>query len=139
MVGKQTLDVILSSLKRKSIPTILSPTSFRFGDTVVKSLGMVEVAIETPSHIPEIMMLMDIVPVNVPELLGLDVLDSESFYADNVTNCLVHRRVTSRSRDSLSFEDVWSVPIVRHDGHLYAKMRLPSTTFYTTAQLTKLN
>ena len=64
------------------------------------------------------MVIMDKVSVNVPALLGLDVLDAESLYADNVTNRLVHRRVISRSSDSMSVEDIWSVPLIRNDTYI---------------------
>ena len=100
---------------------------------------MVQVALETPPGMPDITVLMDIVPVNIPALLRLDVLDFESLYANNVTNCLVHRQVTSRPSAELAVRDTWSVPIFHHHGHLYAKMSLPPTNFYTTAQLNKLH
>ena len=82
---------------------------------------------------------MNTVPVNVTALLGLDVLDAEFLYADNVTKRLVHRYVTSRCSDKLSYEDVWSVPITRYDDQLYSKMSFPNSTFYSTAQLKKLH
>ena len=126
-------------LKRTSIPSAQSPRSFRFGDVVVSSLGMVQVALETPPDFPDIMVLMDIVPVNIAALLGLDVLDSESLYADNVTNRLIHRQVTSRTSTDLSIRDTWSVPIFCHDDHLYDIMSLLPTYFYTTDQLNKLH
>ncbi len=85
------------------------------------------------------MVLMDIVPVNRPALLGLDVLDAENLYADNVTDHLVHREVSSRSGDPLSFGDTWCVPIFRKGGHLYSKMSFPLSAFYTTTQLQKLH
>ena len=85
------------------------------------------------------MVLMDVVPVDVPALFGLDVLDSESLYADNVTNRLVHRFVSSCSNDPLEYDDIWSVPIIRRDSHLYALMSFPESIFYTNAQLLKLH
>ena len=75
------------------MPVARSTNLFRFGYSVVCLLGLVEVALSTPGCIQDIMVLMDIVPMNVPALLVLDVLDSESLYADNVTNRLVHRNV----------------------------------------------
>ena len=85
------------------------------------------------------MVLMDIVPVNVPAPLGLEVLDAEQLYVDNVTNRLVHRRILNRSSDGFQYDDKWSVPIPRHDNHLYSKMCFPPSTFYSTAQLLKLH
>ena len=63
------------------------------------------------------MVLMDIVPVNVKALLGLDAIDAEGLYADNVINRSVNRRILSRSSDECQYDDMWSVPIIRHDGH----------------------
>ena len=139
VAGKAAMDQILGSLKRKFIPSATSSRYFRFGDVVVKSLGLVEVALDTPQNAPNIMVLMDIVSVNIPALLGLDVLDNESLYADNVTNRLVRRNVISRTSDGLEFEDTWHVPIFRHDGHLYTKMSFPTSTFYTTTQLRRFH
>ncbi len=83
-------------------------------------------------------MLMDVVPVDVPDLLGLYVLDAEGLYADNVTNRLVHRKITSNSSDNTHYEDMWHVPIFRHNSHLYSPMSFSSTKFYTAGQLEKL-
>ena len=76
--GKRTMNKLLGSLKRTTIPSAKSYRYFRFGDVVVKSLGLAEVALCTPHDVPNVMVLMDVVPVDVPGLLGLDVLDCES-------------------------------------------------------------
>ena len=51
---------------------------------------MIELELETPKSAGRIAVLIDIVSVNVPALLGLNVLDGERLYADNFTNCLVN-------------------------------------------------
>ncbi len=89
-----------------------SVSSFRFGDFTVKSLGVVEIHLEVPSHGHSIPVLMDIVPVYVPELLGLDVLDSENLYSDHVINSSV-----TQPYQSLEFEHVWSVTLTLYEGH----------------------
>jgi len=139
VIGKRQLDTILRKMDRQTIPRMPSTSSFRFGDTVVKSLGMVELALKTPAPRRPIAVLLDIVPVDVPALLGLDVLDAEALYADNVTNRLVHRSITSNRGGSQKYHDVWSVPLQRHDGHLYAKMSFPKSMFYTVKELEKLH
>ena len=48
---------------------------------------------------------MDIVTVDILALLGLDVLDGENLYADNVTNRLVHRQVLYGPGEPLMYED----------------------------------
>lgn len=47
---------------------------------------MVKITLDTPATTRHIDELMDIGPVNMPDLLELDVLDGESMYADNVTH-----------------------------------------------------
>ncbi len=100
---------------------------------------MVELGLKVPPPPRHVCVLMDIVPVNVPPLLGLDFLDAEQLYADNVTNRLVHRRILSTLGDSLEYEDQWYVPLSRHYGHLHANMYFPHSTFYTVLQLEKLH
>ena len=85
------------------------------------------------------MVLMNIVPVNVSTLLGIDDMDSEGLYAYNVINRLVHRRVYNRSSEFPEYYDTRSVPIIRHDSHLYSRMCFAPSKFYTTAQLLKLH
>ncbi len=72
------------------------------------SLGFVELLLATPDVIPLIYVSLDI--VDVPALLGLDVLDSEALFADAVTNRLVKRVVTSEPDEPLRCVDEWSVP-----------------------------
>ena len=100
---------------------------------------MIEILLETPSTWRDVLVLVDIVPVDVPELLGLFVLDSKQLYACNVTNRLVLCAVLPRPGEPLQYEDKWSVPLTRQNGHLYALMDFMHYTFYTTAQLHKLH
>ena len=113
VLGLKELHKILNHVRRSKIPIVSSANKFRFGDVVVPSRGIIELCLKTPLQIPEIMVLMDFVPVDVPALFGFDVLDSESLCADNVTNYLVHRFLSSRSSDILEYDDIWSVPIIR--------------------------
>lgn len=69
-------------------------------------------------------MQLDIFPGYVPPLLGLDMLDAEFLCADNVTDPIVHRRVTSKPGKALSFQGLSSMALKRFDGDLYAKMDL---------------
>ena len=82
---------------------------------------------------------MNIVTVDIPALLGLDVLDGENSYADNVTNKLVHKQILSGPGELLKYEDTWNVPLIRYEGHLYARVNIPRCTFYTSAQLNKMH
>ena len=139
VIGNKTLNAQLKKLDRNSISKIPSGNSFRFGDVTTPSLEMVELWLRIPSPRRSIPVLIDIVEVNVPALLGLDVLDSERLYACNVTNKLFHRRILSKEGDPLEFVDMWCTPLTRHDNHLYAEMLFPSCMFYTAAQLKRFH
>ena len=56
---------------------------------------MVDPAIKTPDHVPRINVMLDVVDVDIPALLGLDVLDGNSLIVENVTNRLWERTVVS--------------------------------------------
>lgn len=78
--------------------------------------------------------LMDVVQANLPAQLGLDVLESECLYADNVTIRIVHRGMLSQRSERLKFREFWRVPLIRDDWLLYLSMKLPTYTFYTSEQ-----
>ena len=112
-----------------------SENCFRFGDEEARSLVQIELSHHTPPNVPKIMVLMDNVPVNIPALVSLDLLDAEQFYVDKVTNRLVHRKVITRSDDYFQNAVQWSISIIRHDNHRYSKMCYPPSRFYSTAQI----
>ena len=91
----------------------------------------------TPLIVLSVPALMEIVLVNVPGLLELDVLDAEEIYADNVTNRLIHRHVLSRGGETLCYKYFWRVPLQRFDNHLFAEIFFLHYLFYKTAQLEK--
>ena len=62
------------------MPVHASNRAYRFGNQVVKSLGMVELALEKPNEIQRIPVLLDIVPLNVPALLSFIFLIDKTYY-----------------------------------------------------------
>lgn len=54
----------------------------------------------------EVSVLMNIVPVHVLDLLGLDVPDSEQLHADNLAKRIVHRRINSSTGAPLEYYDL---------------------------------
>ena len=137
VIGKKQMKRILDNLGRRSIPAIRSNRIFRFGDVSTKSLGIIELAIQTPDHISPISILLYVVDVDIPPLIGLDVLDSNCLMVDNISNRLWHRTIISN--DLLEIVDKWWVPHVRDQHHLYVHLHVPMTTFYTTQQPRKLH
>ena len=122
VVRRIQMNRVLATRGRKNIPCMASKNLFRFGDVTVRSLGKIEIAMETPANVSRTSVLLYIVPVDVPALLGLDVMDGEGLYADNVTNRLVHRHVFSRKDEPLRYKDLCHVLLSRHAGHLCLKM-----------------
>ena len=106
VIGERQLKHILKKTQNHAIPRMMSNNYFKFGDVPVRSLGMVELHLKTPAPRRPIPVLMDIVPVDVPALLSLDVLDAECLYADNITNRIVHRIVISNPGDPLRCHDL---------------------------------
>lgn len=63
---------------------------------VQKLLGVGDLYLDTRADIPPIPVMLDVVNVDVPTLLGLDVIDAIDLYADTITNRVVNRVVTSK-------------------------------------------
>lgn len=115
VIGKRLHNHVLKLIGKKKIDLIESKHTFKFGRVTVSSRVITECELKTPRIIPSITVVMNAAPVDVPELLGLDVVDAESLYVENVTNRLVHRYFMSRWRNDLSYEDDWSIRITRID------------------------
>lgn len=84
------------------MPVAKSKNCFRFGDVVLRFLGLKDLSLHAPPNMPKIMVLMDIAPVYVPDLLRMDVQDEEKLYVDKMKNRLVHRKIIHRSVDIFS-------------------------------------
>ena len=83
-----------------------SDRSFRFANMTSKSLGKPPIRVPVP-NLAFIEQLVDVVDADIPLLLGLDVLDEEGIYMNNVTNKLVHQ------------QDGWSMNLTRKFGHMF--------------------
>lgn len=117
-----------------------SSRSFRFADSLYESLGVVKMPLETPPGIPSISVPLDVISADVPALLGLDVMDNHSLTPCTVSNRLIRRKVLDNKTHSHSYViDDWSVPLKRYEGHLYANICVPVSTFFSKPQLLKLH
>lgn len=108
----------------------------RFGDTVVLSLGTISFILATPTGIPSIPVLSEIVFLGVPALLVLNILDSEFLTDDTVLNRLVRRKVIYGNEKTPTFalED-WIVPIKRFDNHVHALLNRPLLVQFSCTQI----
>ena len=66
---------------------------FLFPDVTLESLGQVSLLLATPPGKASIFVVMDVVPADIPPLLGMDVLDRESSIADTVAYRLTRSSV----------------------------------------------
>ena len=136
VIGKKHMKRVLDKLGPKSIPAIRGSCVFRVGVVSTKSLCIIELAIQTPDHIPPISILLDAVEVDVPALICLNVLDRSFLMVDNISNRLWQRIVISN--DPLDIVNKWCVPLIRDQHHMYVHGQVPTYTFYTTKQFRKL-
>jgi hypothetical protein len=92
----------------------------------LNSLGILHMRLPTPND-GFIMLEADVVPTNVPMLLGLDVLDKFGLCADTVHNVL------------LCTAENWNLPLVRNLWHVYLECSATDRILYTKSVLQKLH
>lgn len=72
-------------------PLLPSQNLFNFSDAKYKSLGISMINLETPSGIPPIMIKMHVVSADIPDLLGINLLECETITPYTVSNTLINR------------------------------------------------
>ena len=72
------------------MPRMASNRTRKFGNHSVQSFSIVELSLHSPDHVDTIPVLVGFVPVDVPAVLGLDILDGYNLLEDNVTNRMWH-------------------------------------------------
>ena len=88
---------------------------------------------------PTILVTLDVVPPDIPALLGLDLLDLHRLTPDTVLNRLV-KRIIATMEDGKDYAiDDWNVPLLRSDGHIYASICFPIDTFFSKPPLKKIH
>ena len=79
--------------------------------------------LSTPESTLDIPVMLDVVDVEIPPLLGLEVLDGNNLLVDNGTNHLWNSIITNN--DPLRFEDIWKIKLIRKGEHLYISLYTP--------------
>jgi hypothetical protein len=102
-----------------------SNQTFVFGDQRCESLGTLQILLPTPAGLLRIP--LDVVPLNISALLGLDFLYKYKLEYRNVEDVLY------------SVEGDWSQPVTRQLGHAYVTWDNVVSNFYSKAQLQRLN
>ncbi len=115
VIGKRQA---LAYCKQYNIRYTLKPTisKFKFSDGVFSSLGTMQIRISTPNN-SLFKIKVNVIPANVPLILGLDVLDNEKLVVNSVqkefqaTNC------------------GWSMSLTHKHGHLFLTWNSKSILF----------
>ena len=103
-VRDTALERIVNHSVRTYIPIIDYTRDFKLGDTLVRSRGMVELILPAPRSTLDISVIRDVVDVEIPPFLVLDILEGNNLLVDNVTNHLCNRIIINK--DPLRFEDM---------------------------------
>ena len=99
---------------------------FRFGDDKQKSLGTINVRIPIQGY-RIIVEKVDVVPVDVPFLIGLDFLDKYKLYVNTLENRL--------SGPDLNI----NVSLTRKLGHIYMEWKRIDKILFTKRELIKIH
>ncbi len=128
--AQQSVIVIRRALayyKQHNVRYTLKPslTKFKFGDGVFSLVGTIQIRIPTLSY-SFFKIKVNVIPADVPLLLGLDVSDNEELVANNVQNELQGTHYG------------WSMSLTRNHGHLYLTCNSKSILF-TKSEIIKLH
>ena len=85
-VGDNALEGIIRHSERRFIPIIDCKRDFKFGDTIVRPRGIVELMLPRAGSTLDIPLIFDVEDVDISTILGLDVLDGNNLLVDNLTN-----------------------------------------------------
>lgn len=80
---------LFRNLGRKRRRLKHSVNSFRFAETLYQLLSTITLPLKTPGDKEPIVVELDVVKANVPALLGLDAMDTNSLIPCILTNTLV--------------------------------------------------
>lgn len=140
VIGRKELNRIFNKNGIHDVRIIPSNKSFRFVDTSFKYLGRVQIELETPLVALTVQVCLDIVQVDIPALLEMDVLDKEVLTPCLISNRLGKRRKCKTGSKQEVFIDEWYRPIhPSRSNHLYVGMRFGTRAYFKKAQLSRLH
>ncbi|CAN8066076.1 unnamed protein product [Agarophyton chilense] len=90
-IGLKELRRLATQYEKSLLRLKKSVKQFRFADVSFASLGCVEIPLAAPSGRPPIWVAFDVVAVDLPALLGLEILDPHALLPDNFSNSLRKR------------------------------------------------
>lgn len=142
VVGLKELHRIFNKIGLRRPTLRRSNNRFRFADATYESLGITVIKLDVPINQSPVYVELDVVSADIPALMGMDVLDRESLTPCTISNQLMKRILvgTDSKTGTPQFCDIWNVPLQRSKSqHLYAKMDLMASTYFTRTQLLKLH
>lgn len=95
VIGLKELNLLQNQLEIRNIKGKPSQHDFKFPNATYSSLGSVVLPLYTPPGVLTIYAKLEIVPADVPTLLGLDVLDSHLL---NVEKVLIYLQKMGESK-----------------------------------------
>ena len=98
---------------------------------------MVEQLWQTPGHIQDKRILLDVEDGKTPPLLVLDALAGNIQFIDNIWWLLLKSAIIRPH--PLTYKDKWEIKLIRHRDNLYIPLKAPLQLFYTMGQLRKLH
>lgn len=122
----------IARLSKRPLTLCRTGRRFRFGEQIVDSIGLCEIEIPTPGGV--LSFAVDVVNIDVPLLLGLDILDRHRLQVLTLTNEIEHIPVGSGL--------YWRLPCVRHSGHIHLCFQPPTPAqriLYTESQIRRLH
>lgn len=140
VVGKKELHRLRSKSYIRNYKRRKSHNRSRFGDVTFNSMGQVSLPLLTREGVATISVVFNIVPADVPALLGIDVLDRERLVANTVFHRLAHRTAFDLSDGRQGYVDGWSIQLLRAASrHVYVQLSRPSRVLFTRVQLSKIH
>ena len=98
---------------------------------------MAELMLPTSRSTPDIPVMFDVIDVEIPPWIELDVLDGNNLPVDNVTSHLWNR--ITIIKDQLKFENMRKIKLMKKTDNLYIQLSTLTKLFYTVAQQRKLH
>ena len=77
------------------MPATRSNRVFRFGNVSTKSLGMIELFIQSPDQTPSISILLDVVEVDISAFIGIGAMSGNCLTVDKISKRLWYHVVIS--------------------------------------------
>lgn len=142
VIGLKEFNRIRNKLGLRNIRVKPSQHGFKFPNDTYSSLGSIILPLYTLPGVPTTYIKMDIVPADVPALLGLGVLDANQLNVDTVFNLLAKRVRVDNEDGSVIYVDEWAVPLSSGKSrHAYVRIGNHNAVdiFFTRSQLVRLH